>query len=341
MSACRSLAFMPFCQISGMITMFHRVAGLGLLTLMCLAGCSLRGHHDCHCRHHGQEHRHSKNLNSSCGEADACTCTAPLYPGDLNQSGNCPKHKRQRRMHRMATAFRRTTPKMMFGPQSAEFECGISGCDTCFSQPEMWGQNTYMQPVWGNQQTCGCDSCGMSMTDSWSSGGWYPETAEQGFSGCGCGEQHSVHGTMSVPEEMGQFQYSAEGPAMGSPADYQINNTPRAFPPVSPEAAPSTPGSPNVDSAAPGAVPRGHRDTVPMPQDMTPMDPPMEFPKNAPEGFDPLQEEAAPAADNVLDPVSYELPRLPPIPERDYRSGKHRVPQQVRPIETSPQQFQR
>jgi len=169
------------------------------------------------------------------------------------------------------------------------------------------------------------------MTDSWSSGSWYPEAAEQGFSGCGCGEQHSVHGSMSVPEEIGQFQYSAEGLPMGSPTENQTNNVPRAFPPFSPDAAPTTPGQ----------APRVQREAVPMPQDMTPMDPPMVFPENAPGGFDPLEKDAAPAADNALDPVSYELPRLPPIPERDHRSGKYKAPQQVRPIATSSQQFQR
>lgn len=78
-----------------------------------------------------------------------------------------------------------------------------------------------------------------------------------------------------------------------------------------------------------------------MPQDMTPMDPPMEFPESAPGGFEPLENDAAPAADNALNPVHYELPRLPPIPERAHTSGKRTAPHQVRPIATGSQQFQR
>ena len=128
---------------------------------------------------------------------------------------------------------------------------------------------------------------------------------------------------------------------MGFPTDDQTNNVPRAFPPSSRDATPPTLGSQNSDSATPIPVPELHREAVPMPQDMTPMDSPMEFPKNSPDGFDPLEKDAAPAADNILDPVNYELPRLPPIPERDYMSGKHKVPQQVRPITTSSQPFQR
>lgn len=341
MSACRSLAFIQHCQVTGMIKMFHRVAGPGLLIFLCLTGCCLSGHQDCRCHQHGHEHRHSGNLNAVCGEPEACTCTTPLYSGDRNYYRNCRKHNRQRPMHRIATAFRRSSPQWMSGPHTSGCECGSSGCEMNIDQPEMWEQNAHFQPAWGDQQTCGCDSCATSVTDSWSTGGWYSESPEQGFSGCGCGEQHSPYGSMSVPEENGQFQYSAEGPDMGFPTDDQTNNVPRAFPPSSRDATPPTLGSQNSDSATPIPVPELHREAVPMPQDMTPMDSPMEFPKNSPDGFDPLEKDAAPAADNILDPVNYELPRLPPIPERDYMSGKHKVPQQVRPITTSSQPFQR
>ena len=67
----------------------------------------------------------------------------------------------------------------------------------------------------------------------------------------------------------------------------------------------------------------------------------MEFPRKAPGEFDPLQEEGAPAAEQVLDPVSFEVPRLPPIPERAHSSLKRGRSQQVQQITTDAEQFQR
>ena len=67
----------------------------------------------------------------------------------------------------------------------------------------------------------------------------------------------------------------------------------------------------------------------------------MEFPNKTPGEFDPLQEEGAPAAEKVLDPVSFEIPRLPPLPERAHSSVKRGGSQQVELISTDSEQFQR
>ena len=69
----------------------------------------------------------------------------------------------------------------------------------------------------------------------------------------------------------------------------------------------------------------GDKDSVPMPipQDLTPMDLDSDTPKD--KLFDPLSEEAAPKADSPLDPVSYEVPLLPPLPIPDHTSSGKRV----------------
>ncbi|MEJ7591677.1 MAG: hypothetical protein WKF77_09025 [Planctomycetaceae bacterium] len=143
-----------------------------------------------------------------------------------------------------------------------------------------------------------------------------------------------------MPEGYGPYEYSGAAPMMGIPANDQSHTVPRAFPPAHPSEAPATPDSLNDNVAKPLPIPPAGEGAAPMPQDLTPVDPPMEFPKNAPGGFDPLQEEGAPAAEQVLDPVSFEVPRLPPIPERAHSSNK-RGSQQVQQIPTDSQQFQR
>ncbi|MBC7967153.1 MAG: hypothetical protein H7Z17_14665 [Fuerstia sp.] len=153
-------------------------------------------------------------------------------------------------------------------------------------------------------------------------GGGY-ETANQGSTGCGCGEQPSTNGAMYIPEGSGPYEYSAEAPMMNIPAGDQSQTAPRSFGPTpAHEEAPAAPGSLNNDVAKPLPTPPAGQDATPMPQDLTPMDPPMEFPNNAPGEFDPLQNEGAPAADKVLDPISYEVPRLPPIPVPAHSSVK-------------------
>ncbi len=296
--------------------MFHRVLGLSSILLVCLAGCSLRGHRDSGCHQHGRLQRHSANLNNTCGPDEICTCTAPLYLGDQQCHRNCRKHRRQRPMRRMATAFRRNSPQWLSG-------FGTCECESCCDQacmlgpmtggPTMCGQSGYMQSSWGSQQTCGCDSCATSMSDGWlegaaTSGEWYQNSADQHASGCGCGEGHHTGSSDYFPESNGAYEYSAETPMMSIPPQHQNNNVPRSFPPS-------------------------------MPHDMTPMDPPMVLPRTDPDVFDPAAEHGVPPAEKTLDPVSYEIPRLPPIPDRSQNASFGRVESHpLRPIENSSQQ---
>ncbi len=62
---------------------------------------------------------------------------------------------------------------------------------------------------------------------------------------------------------------------------------------------------------------------MPMPQDMTPMDSDSASPKDT--LFEPLSEEGAPAAESPVDPMSYEVPLLPPLPIPDHASSGKRV----------------
>ena len=326
--------------------MFHRVIGLSSVLLGCLVGCSHHGHRDSGCCHHGHHHGDSGNLNAVCGDGEACTCSAPLYPGDHDCHGKCRKHDRQKPMQRMATAFRRSSSRWISSRHTSGCECESCNCDPYISQPMMWEQHAVAQPVWGVPQTCGCDSCAISMTDGWTDGGvpitgGYYAATDPGSSACGCGEQNFTDGSMHIPEGNGPYEYSVESPMMTIPDGNPGNAVQRSFPPSPSLQAPGTPGSLNNDIAKPLPIPPADQGAVPMPQDMTPMDPPMEFPGNAAGEFNPPGGEGAPPADKVLDPVSFEVPRLPPIPERANSSGKRAGPQEVRPIATRSQQWQR
>ena len=171
-------------------------------------------------------------------------------------------------------------------------------------------------------------------------GGYY-ETADQDPSGCGCGEQFSANDSSYLQGENAPYEYSAEAPAMNSSAFDEGGNDPRTFYATPQNGTSATPGAPTSGAAKPLPAAPPNRAGVPMPQDMTPMDPPMEFPKNSPGEFDPLDEKSAPAAEKVLDPVSFDLPRLPAIPLRSHSSVKRTVPRPVQPLATTSQHFQR
>jgi len=338
--------------------MFHRVIGLSSLLLVCLAGCSLCSHQGSGCCQHQHQHGNLQSFNAACAEGSACTCAVPLYPGDQNCKGNCRKHSQQRPMQRIATAFRRSSSKWMSGPHASGCSCGSRGHESYVSQPMMWEQNSCGQTVCGVQQVCGVlpvcgvepswggDSWAPTMTGGWSEGGFpasgeFYATAGQGSTGCNCGQQHSTNGSMYIPEGNGAYEYSGEAPMMNVPADIHGNTVPRSFPPSHPFEAPVAPYSPNDHVANPLPIPPADESPASKPQDFTPMDPPMEFPKNTPDSFDPLQEEGAPEAEKVLDPVNFEIPRLPPIPEKNRSSVKRSGFQQVEPIATDAEQFQR
>lgn len=59
-----------------------------------------------------------------------------------------------------------------------------------------------------------------------------------------------------------------------------------------------------------------------MPHDLTPVETEDEFNENPTNLFEPTPKAGAPEPDNVMDPVSYEVPLLPPIPIPHQESGK-------------------
>ena len=314
---------MPTCQIIGLISMFHRLIGLSSVLLVCLAGCSLCSHQD-----------------SGCCQQDSGCCQHG------HQHGNCRKHSRQPPMQRMATAFRRASSKRMSGPHASGCACGSCGSELYSSQPMMWEQSVCGQPMCGIEQASGCDSCAPSMNGGCSAvgspvNGEFYAMAEQASTGCSCGQQHSTNGSMYIPEGNGPYEYSVEAAVMSVPANNQTNMIPRSFPPQHPNKVPAAPDSLNDNVAQPLPIPPADEGQAPIPQDLTPIDAPMEFPKSTPGEFDPLKQEGAPAAENVLDPVSFEIPRLPPIPESSRSSAKRGESQQVQPIATDSEQFQR
>jgi len=332
--------------------MFHRLLGLGLLLLVCFTGCSLRDHRGCNCQHHGRMHRQSANPNTIYNPHDECTCPAPLYPGDQQCQGNCRKHKRQRPLRRTTAALRRNSKHWLTGLSGSGSDGGCCSDECCIDgqmagpqmmgQPVMYAQNGCVQPAWGTQQSCCCDSCSMSVSNGWFEDGvtseaWFNDSASSNSSGCGCGESQADSGPVYMPEQSEAYEYSADSPAMNIPVPDHTSHGPRSFPPTSPHSFSSPNGSPgnhNMESAP--TAPTDQR-TVPMPQDMTPIDP-MVLPRTNPNGFDPT-EDAAPPADRAVDPISYELPRLPPIPERVHYSTFRRLEaQHFRPIQINSQQ---
>ena len=326
--------------------MLHRLIGLSSVLLVGLAGCSLCSHQGSGCCQHGQQQGNSWSLNAACGVGPSGTCAAPLYPGDQNAHGNCQKHSQQPPMQRLATAFRRKSSQWMSGQHAGGCPCGSCGFESYQSQPMMWEQAGCGESMCGMEQGYGCDSCAPLLTSGWSpggssvSGGFY-ETADHGPTGCSCGEQHSTNESMYIQEGHGPYEHATEAPMMNVPENVQSNAVPRSFPPIHPHVAPATPDPLNDNVAKPLPIPPAAKGPEPMPQDLTPMDPPMEFPKNTPDAFDPLHEEGAPAAEKVLDPVSFEIPRLPAIPERTQSSVKRGTSNQVQRIATDAEQFQR
>lgn len=332
-------------NIFGTISMFHRVIGLSSLLIVCVAGCSLRGHRDCNCHQHMQPGRHASNLNvtinrdGSCGDG-SCSCTAPLYPGDQHCHQNCNKHKHKRRwpMQRMASAVRRSSQQWFSGLGEDECACGCDRQDSCFYEPctnvnTMWPSGMDTSPAYATPScgfdACGCDACAASMTNGWFPGATEYGAMNQGIPGCGCGEQVVAGCSTCASPENGLYEHSVESPVMPIPGYPPGNAEPRAFPPSNPK--PGT-ESENRHMDTPKQAPDApaKREALPMPQDMTPMELPMEFPENAPERLEPI-EEGAPAAHNILDPISYEIPRLPPIPVRAHSSAKRSSPPVVLP----------
>jgi len=146
-------------------------------------------------------------------------------------------------------------------------------------------------------------------------------SAMPGPSSCGCGE-HVAPDTMPLSSD-GSWEYSSpnNSPLMDGQINQPQGGDARTFAPSGPHVLPLPPDS----SSKPAPLPPADTEPapMPMPQDLTPVDSDSASPKNP--LFDPLYEEGAPAAESPLDPASYEIPLLPPLPVPDHASSGKRV----------------
>jgi hypothetical protein len=312
--------------------MFNRVLVLTSLFTAGLVGCSLHRHHDCGCGEHGRV----QNVVGHRGESTVCSCTPPLFPGDQGCHGNCPQHARQRPLRQLATKFRRSAPSWFRGPHGDNCGCGACGTVSCgeslcadgtfVSGAGMYPQSVCSQPVWDTEGTCGCDSCSLAMTANWQidgtfSSGAYSATA--GPSGCGCGEHFTPHPTTSSSGESWEYSNPDNSPLMDGHVKPSESGDARTFAPSGPHGLPIPPDSSSKPAPMPPADSEPVPMPMPMPQDMTPMDSDSASPKDT--LFEPLSEEGAPAAESPVDPMSYEVPLLPPLPIPDHASSGKRV----------------
>ena len=320
--------------------MFNRVLVFTSLLTAGLVGCSLNAHHGCGCCEHGVV----RNVSRSFGEFNACTCTPPLFPGDQGCYVNCRQHGRQRPLKQLATKVRRSAPSVFGGAYSNNCDsvfcgtgsCEISqfGCNSYDSGQGMCQQTVCSQPVWTPEGDCGCDSCSSGVPSTWQivstyNSGVYPSTT--GSTGCSCGEQTEPYAT-SYPVGGGLEYYTPDNsPPMdghGNPyrnPSQSVNG--QRFAPSGPQVLPVPPETRSKPAPMPpndtDAVPMPMPMPMPMPQDMTPMDSDSLSPKDS--LFDPLSEDGAPAAESPVEPISYEIPLLPPLPVPDHQSSEKRV----------------
>ena len=118
------------------------------------------------------------------------------------------------------------------------------------------------------------------------------------------------------------MDFSGNAPVINQQEDYQGGMESRSFAPSGAHVLPIPPDA----AAEPAPLPPAGQNEIPipMPQDMTPMDTDPDLPKDS-NLFDPLLEKGSPAAERPLDPVSYEIPLLPPLPVPDHTSSGKRV----------------
>jgi len=166
------------------------------------------------------------------------------------------------------------------------------------------------------------------MTSNWQIDGTFNSGANSAMSspsGCGCGEHGTPNATTFSPGGGWEYYNPDNSPLMNGHSNPSQGGDARTFAPSGPHVLPIPSGS----NSKPAPMPPSDGDSVPMPmpmpmpQDMTPMDSNSLSPKDG--LFDPLSEEGAPAAENPLDPVSYDVPLLPPLPVPDRSSSGKRV----------------
>ncbi len=305
--------------------MFNRLLVLTCLLTAGLVGCSMNRHHGCGCGEHGL----IGNSPVNCGGSNVCSCTPPLFPGDQGCQANCNQHSRQRPLKQMATKFRNSASSVFAGPHRND--CGIGSCGAVFcnesqcasgwftADQSMNPQAVCSQPAWNSGAACGCDSCSLAMTSNWQIDGTFDSGAYSAMpspSGCGCGEQVSSGSTFSSGGgwEGAGLQHS---PSMNNAVIHSQGSEARTFAPSGPHIMPVPPDS----SVKPAPMPPSPNDPLPMPmpQDMTPTDPDLSSPKT--ELFDPLSPEGSPQAEIPLEPISFEVPLLPPLPIPDHASS--------------------
>jgi len=312
--------------------MFNRVLVLTCLFTAGLVGCSMNRHHGCGCGEHGLV----GNVPNSRGRSNGCSCTPPLFPGDQGCQANCQQHSRQRPLKQMATKFRRSAPSWLKAPQRNNGSCGSCGAASCgvsqcgcgsfLTDQVMYPQTVCGQPVCNTGAACGCDSCASAMTSNWQIDGTFNSGAYSAMSSpssCGCGEPFTADATTFSSGGGWEYGNLENSPSMNGHGSSSQGGDARSFAPSGPHVLPIPPGS----HSKPAPMPPNDGDSVPMPipmpQDMTPMDSNSLSPKDG--LFDPLSEEGAPAAENPLDPVSYDVPLLPPLPVPDRSSSGKRV----------------
>ena len=314
--------------------MFNRVLVLTCLFTAGLVGCSMNRHHGCGCGEHGL----IGNVHNSSGGSNGCSCTPPLFPGDQGCQENCQQHTRQRPLKQMATRFRRSAPSWFGGSHGNNCGCGACGAASCggsqcasgsfVADQGMHPQTVCSQPVRRTGADCGCDSCSAAMTSNWQIDGTFNSGANSAMSspsGCGCGEHGTPNATTFSPGGGWEYYNPDNSPLMNGHSNPSQGGDARTFAPSGPHVLPIPSGS----NSKPAPMPPSDGDSVPMPmpmpmpQDMTPMDSNSLSPKDG--LFDPLSEEGAPAAENPLDPVSYDVPLLPPLPVPDRSSSGKRV----------------
>ncbi len=333
--------FLP-CRTSTMTTSFHQMVSLCILFFVCAPGCHL-------CHHFGHGCNRCEQRSSGCGE-DACTCAAPLCQSDGIQCQRCHKHRHLGPMQRLAAKVHRASPNCLRARSACSCGggCGsdcvsggaTGGCGCGFCGESVVWQQGYVSP------SCfACDPMTMPMTD-----GWYSPGASISQGGCGCGESgfsgEEMYSPANVPGIAGTATNVRPQGAVPSP--------PRMFPPADQQIQDSTqvqedktpPRNEERDAPAMLKEPLLDNEHFSPAQDVTPGEPvpaPLpDLPRNAPVEFDPLGENgAAPNPSPVVDPTSYQLPRLPPIPERRHGTSPAPVARPTLHIPTTAESFRR
>ena len=299
-----------------MTTSFHRMVSLCIPLIFCASGC-----HFCH--HFGHGCHRCQQHDPGCG-GDVCGCPATRCNDDGIQCQRCGKRRHLRPMQRLAAGVHQGSPDW-FSPPSA-YSCGgpdCGGCDDC--RDGFYGESVAWQQGYGSPSSFAGDPMAMPMTDGWSYAGepYAGEPTTQG--GCGCNQSGNTGQAIYLQGDNGGYYgpgAESEWPPANVRPQTEAPRPSRSFPPAEQQSQ-----------------------DLP-PQDMTPVgpmpDPLPDLPQNAPSEFEPLGEKrAAPSPSPVIDPTSYQLPRMPPIPERHHGTTPAPRTRPILHIPTTAESFRR